>query len=351
MKTANSSSRRPHIEIQARSIEPAPDAGKFPSSRPPVQRMLRIHQAIQSGKFPNASTLAQQLEVSTKSIHRDIEFMRDRLELPIQYDGRNFGYRYTEEVSAFPTVQITEGELFALVVAEKALQQYRGTNFEKPLLSALKKMEQSLPDTISLNLSEIEQTISFRTRAEQVLNLEIFDALAKATANRQQVELSYRKAGSRDPEKRLIDPYHLANINSEWYLFAYDHARKDIRTFVPGRVQSVRPTGKVFEKPEKFSLDERLSGSFGVHSGEGRHKVVIRFSARVADLVREKKWHPSQQLRPLKDGGVELRLELNGLVEIERWVLGWGGDAIVAEPPELVRAVRKSAQKILASSA
>ncbi len=312
--------------------------------------MLRIHQAIQSRKFPNASTLARQLEVSTKSIHRDIEFMRDRLELPIEYDGRKFGYFYTEEVNAFPTVQITEGELFALIVAEKALQQYRGTNFEKPLLSAIKKMEQSLPDTISLNLSEIEQTISFRTRAEQVLNLEIFDALAKATANRQQVELTYRKAGSREPEKRLIDPYHLANINGEWYLFAYDHARKDIRTFVPVRVQSVRPTGKTFDRPQKFSLEERLSGSFGVHSGEGQYKVVIRFNARVADLVREKKWHQSQQLRPLKNGGVELRMQLSGLIEVERWVLGWGGDAVVVEPPELVDALREAARRILNSS-
>ena len=69
--------------------------------------MLRIHQAIQSGNYPNSSKLARELEVSTKSIHRDIEFMRDRLELPIEYDGSRFGYRYTEEVNAFPTVQIT----------------------------------------------------------------------------------------------------------------------------------------------------------------------------------------------------------------------------------------------------
>src|SRR4029079_4939035 len=168
--------------------------------------MLRIHQAIQSGKFPNASKLARELEVSTKSIHRDIEFMRDRLELPIEYDGSRFGYRYTEEVNAFPTVQITEGEIFALLVAEKALQQYRGTSFEKPLLSAIKKMEQSLPDTISLNLADIEQTISFRTSAEPILNLDIFEALAKATAHRQQVELEYLKPGTRQTEARLLDP-------------------------------------------------------------------------------------------------------------------------------------------------
>src|SRR5271156_6624099 len=157
--------------------------------------MLRIHQSLQSGKFPNASTLARELEVSTKSVHRDIEFMRDRLNLPIEFNKTRNGYFYDGEVSAFPTMQITEGEIFALVVAEKALQQYRGTSFEKPLLSAIKKMEQALPDTISLNLADIEQTISFRTRAEPILDLKIFDVLAKAVAQRRQLELHYRKPG------------------------------------------------------------------------------------------------------------------------------------------------------------
>src|SRR5471030_2929062 len=312
-------------------------------SRPPLERMLRIHQSLQSGKFPNASTLARELEVSTKSIHRDIEFMRDRLNLPIEFAPGNNGYFYSGEVSAFPTMQITEGELFALVVAEKALQQYRGTSFEKPLLSAIKKMEQALPDTISLNLADIEQTISFRTRAEQILDLKIFDVLAKAAARREQIELAYRKPGQTKPEARVVDPYHLANINGEWYLFAFDHAREDIRTFVPARIQSVKPTGKTFERTQKFSLEKRLRDSFGVHSGEGEFDVVIRFNARAADYIREKKWHPSQTLRELKGGGVELKLKLSSLAEIERWILSWGGDAKVLKPRELAGAVKQAA--------
>ncbi len=154
--------------------------------------------------IPTPPRSLAELEVSTKSIHRDVEFMRDRLGLPIEYDGSRFGYFYTEPVKAFPTLQITEGELFALVVAERALQQYRGTSFEQPLLSALKKMEQSLPDTISLSLGDVAQTISFRTRAEPILDLEIFDALAKATAARRQLELTYRKPGQLKPEQRLL---------------------------------------------------------------------------------------------------------------------------------------------------
>jgi proteasome accessory factor B len=311
--------------------------------------MLRIHQALQSGKHPNALQLAAELEVSPKSIRRDLEFMRDRLDLPIEYDFEKRGFFYSGEVNTFPTLQITEGEIFSLIVAEKALQQYRGTSFEKPLLSAIKKMEQSLPDTISLNLADIEQTISFRTRAEPILNLDIFDALAKATAQRRQIEMAYRKPGRHEPEQRVVDPYHLANINGEWYLFAYDHARKDIRTFAPVRIQSVKQTGRTFARPEKFSLEQRLRGSFGVHSGQGEYDVVIRFESRVADLVREKKWHESQQLRELKDGDVELHLKLSSLIEIERWVLGWGGDAKVLKPRELIDSVRQSAKRILRS--
>ena len=320
-----------------------------PHSRPPLERMLRIHQAIASGNYPNATRLAEELEVSTKSVHRDLEFMRDRLQLPLEYDSRRYGYYYTEEVSAFPTLQITEGELFALLVAEKALQQYRGTNFEKPLVSAFRKMAAALPDTISLNLADWEQTISFHTRAEPVLNLETFDALAKAAADRRQIEITYRKPGRRQTEQRLVDPYHLANVNGEWFLFAHDHLRNALRTFVPARIQAVRPTGKTFVRPQRFSLEKTLRDSFGVHSGQGSFTVVIRFDEFAADYIREKRWHPSQKLRELEDGGVELRFTLSSLGEIQRWILSWGGHAVVLQPPALAAAVRQAAQAVLQS--
>lgn len=310
---------------------------------------MRIHQAIQNGGFPNAPQLAKEIEVSTKSIHRDLVFMKDRLGLPLGYDFNRKGFHYTEEVNSFPTFQITEGELFALLVAEKALQQYRGTTFERPLVSAFKKMAASLPDTVSLNLSDWEQTISFRTSAEPVLNLKIFDQLAKAVAQRKQLVLTYRKPGQRETELRVVDPYHLANINGEWFLFAWCHLRKDIRTFAPARIKAMQQTGKTFERPAKFSLDKRLRDSFGVRSGNQNFDIVLRFNEIVADYIREKKWHESQKLKELKNGGVELRLKLSSLAEVERWVLSWAGNAVVVSPPELAKAVKNAAQRLLDS--
>jgi len=339
-----SARRRPSSPGQpARRPAPSGPAGR---SRPPLERMLRIHRAIQSGTFPNASTLARDLEVSSKSIHRDLEFMRDRLGLPVEFIGSRNGYAYTQEVGAFPTLQITEGELFALLVAEKAVEQYRGTNFERPLLSALKKMAAALPDTISLHWADWDQTISFRTSAEPVLDLEVFDTLAKATAGRRQLRLDYRKPANRQTESRLVDPYHLANINGEWFLFAFDHLRQDIRTFVPARIQAVHPTGKTFPRPATFSLRKLLRHSFGVHSGRGDFKVVIRFDHLIADYIREKKWHPSQRSRELPNGALELEMRLSSLGEVQRWILSWGGGAVPVQPHELVASIQEAARAL-----
>ena len=81
--------------------------------------------------------------------------------------------------------------------------------------------------------------------------------------------------------------------------------------------------------------------------GEPSTRLVLRFSEMVADYIREKKWHDSQELKELPDGGVELRFKLSSLAEIQRWVLSWAGNAVVVQPPELARMVREAAESLL----
>ena len=108
-----------------------------------------------------------------------------------------------------------------------------------------------------------------------------------------------------------------------------------------------QPTGRTFERPQKFSLAKQLRDSFGVHSGRKEYRVVVRFNRLVADYIREKRWHPSQEIREVKNGGLELRLRLSSLGEIERWILGWGGNALPLRPPELVASIKRAAANIL----
>ena len=87
----------------------------------------------------------------------------------------------------------------------------------------------------------------------------------------------------------------------------------------------------------------------GIPIAIGEFDVLLRFHERVADYIREKKWHDSQELRELNGGGVELRLRLSGLAEVERWVLSWGGNAVVVRPRQLAASVKRAARKILRS--
>jgi proteasome accessory factor B len=317
-------------------------------SRPPLERMMRLHEKLRAGDFPNCRKLAEELEVSTKTIQRDIDFMRDRLGLPIEYDQLNFGFVYTETVTSFPSIEVSEGEVIALFVAEKALAQYRGTSFEKPLHSAFEKIAAGLKDRISFKWGELDSVVSFRGIGPTVAELDLFEAVSTAVLRSHELAFEYRKLRGSGYEARRVQPYHLGCIENQWYLFGFDLARQQLRTFALPRMRKVRDTGAGFRRPADFSITQHLSDSFGVFKGKGRQRVRIRFDAFAARLVGERQWHPSQSLRPLRDGELELTMTLGSLEEIERWILSWGEHAVVLEPAELKRRIRRSAEAILA---
>jgi predicted DNA-binding transcriptional regulator YafY len=318
-------------------------------SRPPLERMLRIHDELRRGTLVNCTQLVKTLEVSRKTIVRDIAFMRDRLDLPIDYDARIQAYRYTHPVNAFPTVQVTEGELLALLVAQRALQQYRGTPFHRQLEIAFEKLAGGLRDKITFSPADELRSVSFKNMGVAKADLAAFNALSAAVLRLNEVEFDYRKPGAIKPVRRRVRPYHLAHRENLWYLVAYDLARSDTRTFALPRITGITVTKTVFDRPLDFSPEKFFANALGVLGGVGNFTVVIRFKPEAADLVREREWHESQEMRNLPDGGLELTLRLGALAEIERWVLGWGASAEVIKPAALREKIRATAAALTAT--
>ena len=178
------------------------------SSRPPLERMLRIHEELRRGALVNCTMLMHALEVSRKTVVRDIAFMRDRLELPIEFDSGIQAYRYTEKVSAFPTVNVTEGELLALLVAQRALEQYRGTPFHHQLEVAFAKLSGGLRDKISFSPADELRAVSFKNIGLGKTDLTVFNALSAAVLKSTEVGFAYRKPGETKTEPRRVQPYH-----------------------------------------------------------------------------------------------------------------------------------------------
>lgn len=110
------------------------------ASRAAMERMHRIHQLLQHKEYPNCTKLAREFEVVTRTMKRDIEFMKDQMRLPIEFDSSRNGYCYTKPVDHFPELPMSEADVFALFVAGKAIEQYHGTPFQKLLESAFRRL-------------------------------------------------------------------------------------------------------------------------------------------------------------------------------------------------------------------
>jgi len=284
-----------------------------------------------------------ELEVSTKTIQRDIDFMRDRMGLPIEYDQLQFGFFYTEPVTNFPSIEVSEGEVLALFVARKALAQYKGTSFEKRLEAAFRKLTDGLKDTFSFSWTDVEEGISFRNIGATVADLEVFEEISKAVLQRRELSFSYKKLQADRFVPRRIRPYHLGCIENQWYVIGYDLERKQLRTFALPRMRQVRASSERFQRPADFSVEQLLGQSFGVFSGNGRHRIRLRFDAFAGQLVGERQWHASQKIEDTGKDEIEMTLELGSFEEIERWILSWGSHVQVLEPKELVERIRKTA--------
>ena len=354
-------------------------------TQPQLTRLHGLIQRIQKGDYPNATILGREWEKSPRTIHRDLDFIRDIWGLPLKYDSQRYGFYFSGSVANFPMVPISESELVSVFVAQKALTQYHGTPFEEPLRTAFEKLASSLKGEISVAWADLDSAISFRGIETSTEDMEVLATLSAAIRNRQEVEFAYRKLeevqtaedeirnskfeirsksenqnSNQRPENederknrlvtsaatRRVRPYHLANIGNQWYLFAFDLMRQDVRKFVPARMSGLKVTRTRFERPKGFSVDKLLKGSFGVHSGGEPRKMTVWFSRSRAQLVREKKWHHSQEIRELGNGELEVTFELSSFVEIVPWILGWGEHARAVSPEELVEEVRRTVAKL-----
>jgi predicted DNA-binding transcriptional regulator YafY len=318
------------------------------ASRPPVRRLLALDRMIRSGRYPNARTMAAELEVNPRTIYRDLDSLRDDWGAPLAFCRRRNGYYYTKPDFPLPLVRLSEGELVALFLAERVMQQYRGSPVLKDLTTAFRKLTVHLPETVTVNLSHLDETYSFRGPDSNVGDLEHFRRLARAAEEGRQLELLYWSASRDEVLRRVVDPYHLTSVMGDWYLVAFCHLREEVRMFSPSRVRELRETGERFERPADFNIHAYLDSSFRAIRGDGPpQRVRLRFTAEVARYVREKVWHPTQQVREQKDGDLVLTLEVSHLYEVKRWVLSYGAACEVLEPAELREEIRAEIQMML----
>jgi predicted DNA-binding transcriptional regulator YafY len=305
-----------------------------------VVRLIAIDTAVRENTFPNARTLGKQLDVTPRTIQRDIECARDQLGWPLEFDRKENGYFYSDRSFTPSLFKVTEGELVALLVASQVMKHYRGTPFEPNLRRALRRIEMLLPDQVDLSLDDLSSCLTVLPRVQTAYNPQVFSALLAAVRRSRQVRMVYWTASRNDTSEREVDPYDLVVApDDDWCLLGHCHLRHHIRMFKVQRVQSVEETGETFDRPRDFRARDYMADTFGTIRGEGTYDVALLFSRAYAGIIAEKEWHPGQVLEHQPDGTLVLRMHVNDLRLVKRWVLSWGPECEALEPAELIEMI------------
>jgi len=309
---------------------------------------MTIINMLNGGNSVTVARLAQKLERSERMVKRYIQGMREELEMDIRWDAATRSYQCDSVYEYLPILRVTADEALSIALAGKTFAAWQGTALGAALESILKKVGSVMSGAVSVPVSQVECFLSSpQAGSADDREHRFMGELLESIRRGRELKVLYKKPNETQAKERVLWPIHLAFLEQQWALVFWDPGKDAPRKFLLSRIQSMNPTGKMFEPPKSFDVHEYLRGSFGLFTGEETIGVKVRFDAYAAGYLRERQWHPSQQLEELDEGGLLAAYQLNHLMDVQRWVLSWGSHAEVLEPQELREQVKAELEKML----
>lgn len=300
-----------------------------------IERLLKLILALESRRPQTVDELAARVEVSRRTIFRDLEILT---QAGLQYTYDRDNKRYTALRSMLlPPVTLTHGEALALLLAVKATERRADLVDQPTAISAGMKLESMLPAVLRDEVGSILPLVEVRgePNSDTPSIQDTLSMIQSALSGHHVLRVRYDSYFERKTIDVILHPYRLAYIHRAWYLIAYSLTHAEIRTFKVERVLRIRKMAETFSMDHKFNLDEYFGNAWLMIRGDKSHHVKIRFLPRVAGNVDEISWHKTQQTLYEPDGSLLFEVDVDGLDEISWWILGYGDQAQVLEPPRL----------------
>lgn len=311
------------------------------------ERIYRIDQLLNDRKTVSFQELLDRLEVSPATLKRDLAYMRDRLNAPIVYDKEQNGYRFetNSESYALPGLWFSPEEVYALLTMQHLLSNLDNdgllSKHIKPLQSRLLAM---LEDSDG-SFEEIQKRVKIEKMGSRKYDLEHFQEIGLALVKRKRLVIEYQSRSKDENSQREISPQRLIYYRDNWYLDAWCHLKKALRSF---SVDAIKMAEILEAKANDISaneLDEELGSGYGIFAGKDVRWALLKFTPDRAKWLASEKWHPDQIGKMLDDGSYELRVPYSDPTEIIMDILRYGSDVLVLEPNELRKAVKQAFKK------
>jgi predicted DNA-binding transcriptional regulator YafY len=312
----------------------------------------RLHDVIRILEARYGATvdeLAEECGVTRRTVYRDLDAIRDAgypLISEPEADGRVL-YSFMTGFKKLPPITFSLEELMTLYLCRGQLGFLQGTPFQDDLDAIFGRIHSSLPPRSVAHLERIAEAASpkFQGQRDYAVKKELLKELRRALLYQYQIDLSYTPA-RRDTETYRFDPYTLLFYGGALYLGGYAHNRKALRLFLVDRIEQLTVRDDRFEIPEDYSAGDLTGSAFGLIDEE-QFMIKVRFGPEIGHLIRERTWHPSQEMVEDGDGSLILTFEASGEKEILAWLYSYLPYVQILEPEELREKFLENLQKAI----
>ena len=300
------------------------------------ERFLWFHERIRNHRYPNSKDIAEHFEISSRTAQRDVEFIRERLYAPLEFDRKKMGYFYTDTAYELPAQWFSEENVLALALAVRLASTIPDDLIKKSLCGFLDRVLGVFGKSDASCLSGIGEKISVKNIEYSKVDERCFHAVTEALFESRALRIGYFSPHTGRSSERTIQPLHLMHYMGSWYLLAWCAEKRGIRDFALSRIRNIQTAAKPLALPKNLpSVKEYTRRHFGTMFGEETITVSLRFSAAVAAWVSEQIWHPKQEMDREADGSMLLKFTVADFREVKRRILSYGADVEVLEPKKL----------------
>lgn len=310
-----------------------------------LERYYWFHNRIRADHYPNANTLAERFEISSKTAQRSIEFMRDRLGAPLEYNPARRGYHYTDQSFSLPAFQVAQEELVSILLARNLLSGSAGGLISESIHSFGRKL-MAVMGEIGYGRDKLHQAFSAVWNGHSPAPAATFRIVTEALLEERIMTCRYISPAEGLETKREIAPHHLQHYMGSWVLIGWCGLRKDWRKFYLSRMVDPLLTDGKFESRPRKEWAPLIHESFGIFQGGEPVPVILQFNAFRAPWIREQIWHPDQEMEELPGGGLRLTIPVADFREVRMKVLQFGADVEVIAPEALREDIRNEIEKM-----
>jgi predicted DNA-binding transcriptional regulator YafY len=316
-----------------------------------TERFYRIERLLRERKVVPRRAFLEALEVSLATFKRDLEYLRERLEVPIEWNADKGGYELgSGRRFELPGLWFNDSEIHALLLMDAMLADLTLGMLEGHVAPLRARLEMLLEEG-QVPAPEVRKRVRVLRQAARSLRPGVFEVVAAATFKRRRLRIAYAARSTGVGSERVVSPQRLVLYRDNWYLDAWCHLREGLRKFSVDAVASAAMLDEKAKPVDMKTVERELDRGYGIFAGRNVDWASLRFSPNRARWVAHERWHAAQRGRLEPDGAYVLELPFSDTRELVMDILRHGADVEVLGPPSLRAAVADEVRRMAAALA